>query len=858
MENKSPVPAGNTATNEKWRPAEVFARPGLNASEVAERLRQYGLNVVAAKKKMRPLVAFIKKFNSPLLWVIMIAATISFFVGEVKNGTVLVFMVFLSVVLDFVNTYRSEKAVDELIAKVVTTATVIRGNQKVELEFKNIVPDDVVLLSAGDVIPADGYIIDSKDFFVNQSMLTGESLPVEKAHVADVKPEQVLSLDRPDAVFMGTNVVTGYATLVVTRTGPKTEFGRVAERLVGDEPPTDFERSIKQFSVFLMKITAVMVAIVFLANLFNPNRGIFESFVFAIAIAIGLTPELLPVIITVSLSRGAVRMSKQAVIVKHLPAIQNFGRMDVLCTDKTGTLTENHIAVVKYLDNIGRPSRIVLREAYLTSWFHTGVPNPLDQAVKEYRAMDLESVHKIDEIPFDFERRRESVVVEENGRSRLITKGAPEAIIPICTKYWRNDQETAADEKSRQTIEELYTNLSQEGFKVLAVAVRTELPRQKVYEPAAEMNMTFLGFIALLDPPKKSALEAVQALEKLGVEIKILTGDSEVLTEKICREINLPTKGSMTGEQLATLADADWPRAVREHTIFARIDPEQKEQIITALQRAKRVVGFLGDGINDAPALKAADVGVSVNNAVDVAKETADIILLRQSLNVLKDGIIEGRKTFQNSMKYIEMGLSSNFGNMFSMMAASAFLPFLPMLPGQVLLNNFLYDTSQITLSTDSVDDDAVQKPTVWDIKFIRRFMLTFGPVSSIFDFATFGLMWWFFSQDQARFQTGWFIESLATQVFVIYIIRTRRRPFTQSRPSRWLLVSTLAAVTVAWVLPFVPWGRVFGLSPLPPFILLILFAYIVLYLFLVEVTKRWFYRRENKLIKLASHVPAP
>ena len=829
--------------NDKNKDILPFGLTGLTAAEAAARLGKFGPNSVASKKKMRPLLAFIGKFNSPLLWVIIAASIISFIVGQKTNATILLFMVGLSVVLDFVNTYRSEKAVEELIAKVVTTTVVIRDGHQQDIVLKNIVPGDIVFLSAGNVIPADGYLVESKDLFVNQSALTGESMPVEKLHQPGSNHDQPLQLDQSDAVFMGTSVVTGYAYMEITATGPQTQYGKIAERLSSAEPTTDFERSIKQFSWFLMKVTMIMVAVVFLANTFA-HRGIFESFIFAIAIAIGLTPELLPVVITVSLSRGAVRMSKQEVIVKHLPAIQNFGRMDVLCTDKTGTLTENRIVVVKYIDGAGQSSELVLRDAYLTSFFHTGVPNPLDQAVKDYRALDISGVEKIDEIPFDFERRRESVVVHADDQRRLLTKGAPEAIFPICTDYQRGRATEPINAAIKQKIEQQYAALSQEGYKVLAVAVKNSIPIAPVYEKEVETNLTFLGFVALLDPPKATAREAIDNLEQLGVEVKILTGDSELLTQKICRDIDIPLKGAITGVELERLNEVELQRAVLGNTVFARINPKQKEDIIAALHRAGKVVGFLGDGINDTPALKAADVGVSVNNAVDVAKETADIILMRQSLRVLRDGVIEGRKTFQNSLKYIQMGLSSNFGNMFSMVVASGFLPFLPMLPTQVLLNNFIYDASQLTLSTDAVDQSAVTKPTVWDIKYIRRFMLTFGPISSIFDFATFGLMWWFFSQAQAQFQTGWFIESIDTQVLVIYVIRTRLSPF-RSRPSNWLTLSTLAAVVIAWLLPITSLGQLFGLARLPWFILLILGAYVVVYLGLVELVKRWFYRRE-------------
>lgn len=821
------------------------APSGLTSADAAQRLIQYGPNSVASKKHMRPVAAFFSKFNSPLLWIIIVAAFISYFTGERINAVILVVMITLSVVLDFVNTYRSEKAVNSLVARVVTTATVRRDGQERQILLHDIVPGDVVILKAGDIIPADGRIVEEKDLYVNQSALTGESVPAAK----DAKPfdaaDRDLSLERIDTVFMGTSVVSGYATMAVLLTGHQTEFGKVASRLAGAEPPTDFEKSIRQFSVFLMWLTLVMTAFVFGVNIFFHDRSFLDSLIFAIAIAIGLTPELLPVIITVSLSRGAVRMAKKEVIVKRLPAIQNLGRMDVLCTDKTGTLTENKIAVVKYVDGFGAASEDVLHSAFLNSAFHTGVPNPLDTAIRTYKTFDLAAVKKVDEIPFDFERRRESIIVETAAARTMITKGSPESVYQICTSYRAAGRVQAMSPEVMEAARQQYQWLSADGFKVLGVAEKDVDRTVAAYEPADETGMVFLGYVALLDPPKATARAAIDDLERLGVEVKILTGDSPVLTEKICREIDVPTKGTITGDELRKLPPGSWPTAVNGHTIFARIDPEQKEEIINALRAARRVVGFMGDGINDAPALKAADVGVSVDNAVDVAKETADIILLRTDLHVLRDGVLEGRRTFQNTLKYILMGLSSNFGNMFSMMAASAFLPFLPMLPVQIILNNFIYDTSQLSLSTDSVDDADIVKPTIWDIRFIRRFMVVFGPISSIFDFATFGLLWLGFHYTNAPFQTGWFIESIATQVFVIYMIRTRKIPFIQSRPSRWLFINTFGAVTLAWILPFIPFAqRIFGLVPLPPLILLLIAGFVVVYLFLVEGVKRWFYRR--------------
>ncbi len=822
---------------------------GLSSSEAEERLKKIGENIVITKRKLRPIVAFVRKFNSPLILILVFASVISFFVGQQTNGFILLFMILISVALDFVNSYRSEKAVDKLTSKVITTATVFRDRRREEIRIKDIVPDDIVLLSAGDVAPADCLILECKDFFVDQSVLTGESLPVEK--VASENPAnfdiEKISVDDKKIVFMGTSVVTGFATVRAIKTGKTTEFGKIAERLNAAEEGTDFDRNIKAFSGFMMKVILVLVFAVFVINAIKGNK-IFDSFIFAVAIAIGLTPELLPVILSVSLSRGAMKMSKKDVIVKHLPSIQNFGRMSVLCTDKTGTLTENKITVVKYVDSRGELLEDVLKTAYLSSFFHSGVPNPLDQAIKDRKAWEMAKVRKIDEIPFDFDRRRDSMVIEREGKRHIITKGAPEEIFEICDFYTNSNKKLEFDNKAKKIAADEFAKLSEDGFKVLAVATKEVEKNLEVYEKKDETHLTFVGFLAFLDPPKPTALEAVQELESLGVEIKILTGDSDLLTQKICREIKLIVKGTVNGERIDKLSDEELRNLIPRTTIFARINPEQKERIIQNLQKLGQVVGYLGDGINDAPALKAADVGISVNNAVDVAKETADIILLKKSLHALKDGVIEGRKTLRNTLKYLMVGLSSNFGNMFSMMAASSFLPFFPMLPTQILLNNFIYDVSQLSVSTDNVDEDEVKRPPEWNIKFIREYMITFGIISSIFDFLTFGAMFYIFKLPPHGFQTGWFIESLATQVFVIYIIRTRKIPFLQSRPSGWVLSTTLLAVMAAFIVPFLPLATYFNFLPLPFKTLGSIILLVAVYLVIVQIVKQRFYRRHRHI----------
>lgn len=814
----------------------------LTTEQAKDRLKQYGENIVYRREKFRPIIAFVKKFNSPLLLILIGASLISFFVGEHLNALILLLMILISATLEFINSYKSEKAVQDLISRVVVTATVVRDCKIREIEFKNIVPGDIIFLSPGDVVPADSIILESNDLFVNQAVLTGESFPVEKNPDSNPTDSHNLSAKASNLVLMGTSIVTGFATVKVVRTGESTEFGKIAETLVKAEAETDFNKNIRRFSYFIMQLTIVLVSFVFLANALL-GHGWLTSFIFAIAIAIGLTPELLPVIISVSLSHGSIKMAAKDVIVKNLPSIQNFGSMNILCTDKTGTLTKDKIELIKYIDLEGNTNDNVLLFGYLNSYFHAGIQNPLDNAIKEYKKLNIAEYKKIEEVPFDFERKRLSVVAAEKNKRVLIAKGAPESIFEVCNRYRLNNANYEINESIKSKIQNQFNILSLGGFRTLAIAYK-EIETKNHYYKTDENDLVFLGFVAFLDPPKDGVTKAIFEFEKLGIELKIITGDNEILTEKICKDIKLDVKGIILGSEIDKMTDLELQRKALATTIFARINPEQKERIIINLKKAKQVVGYLGDGINDAPALKAADVGISVNNAVDVAKDTADIILLKKSLLVLKDGVIEGRKTFHNTMKYIMMGLSSNFGNMFSMMGASALLPFLPMLPQQVLLNNFIYDTSQLSLPSDNVDDDDVKKPTAWSFKFIRRYILIIGPISSIFDFLTFGVLYYVFHFGQSQFQTGWFIESIATQVFVIYIIRTKKIPFLQSKPSLLLLINTLIAVIVAWVIPYIFIGQYFQFAPLPITTLLVILSMVVIYLVIVEFVKRWFYKR--------------
>lgn len=795
----------------------------------------------------------LSKFKNPLMLLLMGISAVSFALGQKTSASIVIAMVFLSAILDFFNTYKSQKAVNKLVSRVSTKVTAIRDGKKIEIEFKEVVPGDLIFLSAGDIIPADALVLESDDFFVNESALTGESIPVEKITTLD-KNSDNFDPEKHDHVLMGTSAVSGFATVKVLNTGANTQFGKIVADLNKAEPKTDFEINITKFSIFIMKLVFYMVSFVFIVILFKNvdhlNRNIvLEAFTFALAITIGVTPDMLPAIITVCLSKGSQLMAKKDVIVKHLASIENFGSMDILCTDKTGTLTQDHIALVKYVDYDGHDSQRVLELGYLSSFFHTGVNNPLDNAIREYKKINIEEYEKIDEIPYDFTRKRSSMVVKKENAKFLITKGAPEEIFKICRSV-EEDGNIFDITGQEKIITEQFEKLSLEGFRVLGLCYKMiENDDNNVYSKTIEENMIFAGFMAFLDPPKEGVAQTILELEKLGIEVKILTGDNELLAQKVCRDIGIQISGIVIGKEIENMNDLELEKKALEANIFARVTPDQKERIIMSLKKSGKAVGFLGDGINDAPALKVADVGISVDNAVDIAKDTADIILIQKNLESLKDGVVEGRKTFHNTLKYVLMGLSSNFGNMFSMMGASAFLPFLPMLPAQVLLNNLVYDSSQFSLPSDQVDNDELLKPAHWDLKFIKKYMIVFGWMSSIFDFLTFFLLYFIFKLSEHQFQTGWFIESVATQIFVIYIIRTKKVPFLESRPSLALFVTTLTAVIVAWLIPFTSLGNLMQFEKLPVIIMSIIFAYVLLYLLLVEIVKRVFYRQQNKLL---------
>ncbi|MGA2386144.1 MAG: magnesium-translocating P-type ATPase [Candidatus Bathyarchaeia archaeon] len=843
------------------------SQQGLSSEEAEQRINIYGTNELARKMKRSSLVSFLLHFKSPLILILLAAAAFAGATGDIPDFTIIFVIVMISVSIDHYQESKAENAAEVLKEKVSTTATVVRDNAKKEIKLSQIVPGDIIYLSAGDIAPADARIISAKDLFINQSALTGESFPVEKTadSLQSVNLVSGSITEWDNYLFMGTSVVSGSSMAVVAKTGGLTEYGKIAKKLVAKPPETEFERGVKGFSYLIMQLTFVLIIFVFIVlALFH--RGLVESLLFAAALAVGLTPELLPMIITMNLSKGAVNMSKKGVIVKHLPSIENFGSMNVLCTDKTGTLTENSISLVMHVDAEGKDDDKVLLYSYLNSYFQTGLKSPLDDAILFHKEINIEGFQKIDEVPFDFVRRRVSVVVEQQRERFFIAKGAPEDILKVSDYCEIGGLIQDVGEELRKKIEQKYLDLSAEGLRVLGVAYKKLREEKATYSVNDESNMVFLGFVAFLDPPKASAKESLRLLANEGIELKILTGDNELVTRKVCLELGFEIKGVVLGGDIAQMHDDALARVVEEANVFARVTPVQKDRIMNLLKSNGHVVGFMGDGINDAPSLKTSDVGVSVNNAVDVAKESADIILLENDLTVLALGVVEGRKTFANTMKYVMMGISSNFGNMFSVAGAALFLPFLPMLSIQILLNNLLYTLSQTTIATDNVDEEYVERPKRWDISFIRNFMALEGPISSIFDYATFFTMALVFTipitavagvalatpHQQSQFQTAWFVESLLTQTLVVFIIRTRQTPFWKSKPGKYLVLSCFSVVAAALIIPYTVLGRVFRFAPPPPLFYAFLLIFIVTYLFLAEAAKRWFYRRHSFRIEQA------
>jgi len=815
---------------------------GLSSEKAEELFKLYGPNEITKRKRRSALISFLSQLRNPLVIILLVAGAIAGFLGEITNAVIIYTIVTMSVSLSFYQESKAEKAAESLQRLVATTATVIREGARMEIPISKVVPGDIILLMAGDLVPADARVLFAKDFFVDQSALTGESFPVEKIP-GPVSPTSSMT-DWKNFVFMGTSVVSGSCTAVVVRTGNRTEFGKIAKSLIKPAQEDEFQRSLRKFGFLIMQTTfALVIFVFFVLALFKQDP--IQSLLFSVALAVGLTPELLPMILTINLSRGAVEMSKKGVIVKRLASIQNFGNMDVLCTDKTGTLTENKVTLILHINIEGEDDDKVLLYSYLNSLYSTGLRSPLDDAIISHKPMDVTRYRKVDEVPFDFVRRRVSIVVDYDGERLFITKGAPEEISKISSYYELRGQILDKTYEVERKIEQKFIELSEEGYRVLALSYKRLKEDKTRYSVSDESDMVFLGFVAFVDPPKESARGSVKLLQKSGIRLKILTGDNEIVTKKICKELGIEVEGVVLGSELRNIGDEALAVLVERANIFARLDPAQKNRIINILRSNGHVVGFLGDGINDAPSIKIADVGISVNNAVDIAKESADIILLDKDLTVLNDGVIEGRKTFGNTMKYILMAISSNFGNMFSAAGASLFLPFLPMLPIQILLNNFLYDVSEFAITTDRVDEEYMQTPKRLDIPLIRRFMVYFGGISSLFDFLTFFLLLTFFGawDKPALFQTAWFIESLCTQTLVVFVIRTRRSPFYRSPPSRTLLLTTTLIVFFAISLPLTIIGSWFGFEAPPTMFYPFLFILVGSYLAMVELAKTLFYR---------------
>jgi len=843
---------------------------GLTDEEAAERLEKHGPNEVAREKKQNWVQRLWVAARNPLVILLTVLAILSYATGDYRAGSVMLLMVGLGLSLRFVQETRADTAAAKLKAMINVTATVIRNGQPREIPLRELVPGDLVKLSAGDMIPGDVRLLSAKDLFVIQATLTGESLPVEKTDTRDPR-EKISPLEHTNICFLGTSVESGSAMAVIVATGGQTYFGRIARTLAGQQVETAFDRGVKKFTWLMIRFMLVMVPLVFLINGLTKHDW-HEAFFFSLAVAVGLTPEMLPMIVSVCLSKGALAMSRKKVIVKRLNSIQNFGAMDVLCTDKTGTLTIDHVILEIYCDVFKNENEEVLRDAYLISHFQTGLKNVLDRAVLQHKELhkelSLDKYTKVDEIPFDFSRRMMSVVVEgPDGQRQLLTKGAPEAVFAKCTDFESEGEIFPMEPILVGNLIEQVNDLSEDGFRVLAVATR-KVDKRPAYSKADECNLVLTGYLAFLDPPKDTAAKAISVLCQHGITVKVLTGDNDLVTRKVCTEVGIDARKILLGNQVETLSDQQLAEAVETTDVFARLSPAHKQRIVQALQRKGHVVGFMGDGINDAPALRAADVGVSVDNAVDIAKESADVILLEKSLLVLEEGVLEGRKVFVNILKYIRMGASSNFGNMFSVIGASAWLPYVPMAPIQVLSNNLLYDFSQVPIPTDNVGPLQIAKPRPWNMGEIAKFIVFIGPISSIFDYTTYLMMWFVFKCGNvqlapppelaarfpgakvddcyaaALFHTGWFVESLMTQTLIIHVIRTNLIPFIQSRASWQLTMTTLFIMAIGAYLPYSPLATTLGFVPLPLRYWPLLLVTLVCYVALTQVIKTWLIKK--------------
>ena len=820
---------------------------GLTSSDAAERLSTQGKNTLETKKKASALGLFLNQFKSSIVLILLAATIISGFVGDWTDAVIILAIVLCSAVLSFFQEYNASNAAEQLKKQISMKARVLRDGKEVTLPAEEVVRGDVVLLSAGSLIPADGILLEGKDFFVNQAVLTGETFPVEK--IPGRTAENAALVDRTNCVFMGTSVRSGSGSVLIVETGVKTSFGQISKKLSLRPAETEFERGIRKLGYLLTEVMFILVFAIFAVNVFF-HKPILDALLFSIALAVGLTPQLLPAIININLSRGSQVMASKGVIVRRLAAIENFGSMDILCTDKTGTLTEGVVKLDSAVDPSGVASEEVMHAAWLNAHFESGMSNVLDEAIRGAAQFDVCEEHKVDEVPYDFIRKRLGIVVNQcqldsfasDTGLTLISKGAFENVLEVCSHVKEKDQIRDLDEEKRADLHKRYAEWSEKGFRVLGVAAASVQKKER-YERGDETGMTFLGFLLFFDPPKQGVKETVTNLEKLGVRLKIITGDNHLVADHVARTIGLPKPKILTGGEIDKMRDEALWQAAENTDIFAEVDPNEKERIILALKKTGHVVGYMGDGINDAPSLHSADVGISVDNAVDVAKEAADFVLLKNDLDVLHEGILQGRRTFANTLKYVYMATSANFGNMFSVAGASLFLPFLPMLPKQILLINFMTDLPEMAIAGDQVDDVFIQKPHRWDVSFIRRFMLVFGTLSSVFDYATFALLLWGLKASETTFHTGWFIESILSASVVVFAIRTRLS-FTKSRPSRLMMILTAAVGVITLAIPYTPLASLFGFAPLPIGTLALILLIVCAYFISAEIAKRAFYRQ--------------
>ncbi|MCX7683072.1 MAG: magnesium-translocating P-type ATPase [Anaerolineae bacterium] len=812
---------------------------GLPSAEAAARLARFGPNTLALRRRSNVPALLLRQFTSPIILILIAATGLSFALHDPTDGVIILSIVLVSGLLGFWQEYAAAMAVEKLLEIVELKATVLRDGQQVEIPTAELVPGDVILLSAGSGIPADCRLLAAQDLFVDEAALTGESYPVHKS--PDTVPEEMPLAQRVNVLFLGTHVVSGSGQAVVVHTGRATEFGSISQSLRTRVPETEFEHGVRHFGYLLLEVTLVLVILIFAFNVYF-QRPVLDSFLFALALAVGLTPQLLPAIISVNLARGARQMARQKVIVKRLAAIENFGSMNVLCADKTGTLTAGRMQVHTAIGLDGQESERVLFYAYLNAAYETAFTNPLDEAIRAHCNFTLDGWRKLGEVPYDFERKRLSVLVEHQGQPLLVTKGALHNVLEVCTTVQLADGSERPLADLLGEIERLYAELSGQGYRTLGVAVKG-WDRTGPIGRDSEADMTFVGLVAVADPLKPGIAAAVEALGRLGVRLKMISGDNALVAAQVGAQVGLNAAQVLTGTELHALSDEALQVRVQQTDIFAEVEPHQKARIIRALRQAGYVVGYMGDGINDAPALHAADVSISVQEAVDVAKEAAEIVLLERDLSVLEVGIREGRRTFANTLKYVFMATSANFGNMFSMAGVSLFLPFLPLLPKQILLTNLLTDFPEMTIATDRVDPDWVERPRRWNVRFIRNFMLTFGPVSSLFDFLTFGILLWVLKAAPAEFRTGWFVESVVSAAMIVLVLRTSG-PFWRNRPSWPLFLATVLVVTAAIALPYTPLGAPFGFVPMPPLFLAVLAAIVLAYILAAELAKRWFYRK--------------